>query len=262
MPYPVCVVDFPLRADRDLDREKMRDPALQHTTERIERPPATVQAHRKVEALIPAPIGRGIVLRQHIQFDGSRRRALLREELAQAAETAGRRIHVDGLQIGGHHRAVGKDAHPLRSEEHFRRPRLEGVGGLAEHVAQHHLRELLHEQRGHVDALSVEQRGVRRFEIRRGKQTIAEAQPDAVVVPGVRIGDRRDLRLGHRPARLCKQPLVQRALGSARLRHRRELGSQQRISEKRVAQQESALARCSQQAVAAGRPEVGHRLER
>src|SRR5439155_19842321 len=110
MPYPACVVDFPLRADRDLNREKMRDPALEHATERIEGSPATIQAHGKVEALIPAPVGNGIVLRQHIEVDGSRWRPLFGEELAQAAESAGRRIHVDVLEVVGHYRPIRKDA--------------------------------------------------------------------------------------------------------------------------------------------------------
>ena len=71
--------------------------------------------------------------------------ALFAVVVAEAPESACRRVRVDGLQIGGHHRAVRKHTHPLRPKEHFRRPRLEWVGSLAQDMAQHHLRELVHE---------------------------------------------------------------------------------------------------------------------
>ena len=53
-----------------------------------------------------------------------------------------------------------------------------GSASLAEDVAQQDLRELLHEQRRHVDAVAAEQPHVRRFERARRDQPLAEAQPD------------------------------------------------------------------------------------
>src|SRR4030095_7969867 len=91
VPYPAGAFDLAPRADRHLDREKMRDPALEHTAERVERRGSSIQAHGEIEMLVTPPVLRRIVLRQYIEVDGSRRRALRPQSLAHAAERAGTR---------------------------------------------------------------------------------------------------------------------------------------------------------------------------
>ena len=78
-----------------------------------------------------------------------------------------------------------------------------------------------------VHAFAAEQSRVRRLERARRSQALAEAQPDAVVLARVRVGDRVELAGGDRAARLRHQRVVQRELGGAGLGNRRELGARQ-----------------------------------
>ena len=61
VPDPARIVDLALRRDGDVDRQEMRDPALQHAAQRGERGLAAIEADRQVEALVARPVGVGIV---------------------------------------------------------------------------------------------------------------------------------------------------------------------------------------------------------
>jgi len=63
-------------------------------------------------------------------------------------------MELDGGVVRGHHGTVLEHGDALRPEQHLGRACLERVGPLAEHVPQQHLRELVHEERRHVDALA------------------------------------------------------------------------------------------------------------
>ncbi len=130
VPDPARILDLGTWPDRHLGPEKMRDPALQQPAQPFERAPSAVQVHGEVVLIVPIPVGRGVVLRQHVEVDSSSRGTILRQQLTQAAEAAGGGVPFHGLDIGGHHCTVSQHAHALRTEEHFRRPGFHRRGGL------------------------------------------------------------------------------------------------------------------------------------
>ena len=78
-------------------------------------------------------------------------------------------------------------------------------------MAQQNLRQLLHEQGRHVDAVTLKERNVCRLEIGRGNQSIPKTQPDAVIVPRIGVGDGCDLGVTDSPSRVDLQAAVQRS---------------------------------------------------
>ena len=96
---------------------------------------------------------------ERVEIDRAHRRAVLLQQLAEAAEAAGRREELDRGLVGGHHRAVVGHGDLLRAEQHLGGARLDRVGGRAQNVPKQDLRQLMHEQRRDVDAVA-EQRDV------------------------------------------------------------------------------------------------------
>jgi len=86
VPYPPLVVDLALRPDRDCDAQEMRDPLLQDAAERIERGAPAIQADGEIVALVAIPVGRRVARVEGVEVHGANRRAILLQELAQAAE--------------------------------------------------------------------------------------------------------------------------------------------------------------------------------
>src|ERR1700676_4799444 len=258
VPDPARVLDFALRRDRYLNRQKMRDPALQHVRQRGERRLAAIEADRQVETFVALPVTERILLRQHVKVDSSRRRLTLLQQFAQTAEPRGRRVQLDRALVRGHHRAVVENADLLRPKQHLRAARLERVGFVAQHMAQEYLSQLVHEQRRHVHPGAREQPHVSLFEGRGTGQAIAKAQPDAIVFARIRIRDRAQIGLGQVGSRLRQKAIVEGSLPRAGFEHRHQLGAQEKTSQELFGDDEPAVGIGFEQAIAAGGPEFGH----
>src|SRR5206468_6147047 len=104
------------------------------------------------EALVAVPVAGGIVAREHVELDRTRRCLLLPQQLAETAEAAALRIALHDLVVRRHERAVLADTDLLASEQYFGRARSDRIGVLGEEMAQHDLRELVHEERRDIHA--------------------------------------------------------------------------------------------------------------
>jgi hypothetical protein len=161
------------------------------------------------------------------------------------------------LLVGRHHRVV-QHAYFLGAKEHFRRARLGRIGLRAEDMPQQDLRQLMDEQRRHVDAFTLEQTDIGRLEGRGIQQAIAKPEPYAQIVARVGIDDGGDLVFRYPRARIGQQRLVQCDLGAARLAHRGKLRPQQVSAQEVVANAQAPIVIDGEQTVPAGGPEIGH----
>ncbi len=193
----------------------MRDPLLQHATERVERRASAVQADGEIVALVAIPVRRRVARVECVEVDGANRRAILLQELAQAPEAARRCEELDRRLVRRHHRALFGHCDLLGPEQHLGGARLDRIGGSAENVTKHDLGELVDENGCNVDTLAKE-REVRRLERRRRQQPLPEPKPHAVVRARVLVGDGRYLGGRHGRARRRDQLLVERELCRAR----------------------------------------------
>ncbi len=141
---------------------------------------------------------------------------------------------LDRLRVGRHHR-VFLHAYFLDAKQHFRSARLDRISVGAEDMPQQDLRQLMDEQRRHVDAFAFEQTDVGSLEGRRAQQAIAKLQPNPKVVARVGIDDGGDVVFRYPRPRIGEQHLVQGDLGAAGLAHRRELRPQQIAAQEVVA---------------------------
>src|SRR5439155_23889917 len=119
VPAPVIVCNGALRHDGDVDGEKMGDPALQDPAQTIDCGLPPVQADGGIEALVAVPVAGGIVAREHVELDRTRRCLLLPQQLAETAEAAALRIALHDLVVRRHERAVLADTDLLASEQYF-----------------------------------------------------------------------------------------------------------------------------------------------
>ena len=120
-------------------------------------------------------------------------------------------MHLDGFEVGKHHRAV-VGARLLLPEEEFSRARLERIVAALENAADDDLRELVDEEGRDGDLAAGENLQVAGFQRRRALQSPEERGQNAVVVAGIRVLDGLQLRRGRVPARIFHERLVQRDL--------------------------------------------------
>src|SRR6266446_10567407 len=116
-------------------------------------------------------------------------------------------MHLDGFEIGEHHRAI-VDARLLPSEKKLSGAGLERIIAALENAAHDDLSELVDEQRRNRDVPSREDLQVAGFEARRAFQSLEEGEQHAVVVAGVRILDALERRRLHAAARILEKRLV------------------------------------------------------
>ena len=130
-----------------MDTSTPRKCAIQSSSTRAQRSRAPARPRLRlideIVALVARPVRRAVLDVEHVEIDGACRRAVLRQELAQRAEAAARREHLDGHLVGRHHGAILGDGDLLRPKQHLGGARRDRVGVLAEHVPQHHLRQLV-----------------------------------------------------------------------------------------------------------------------
>ena len=108
-------------------------------------------------------------------------------------------MHVHRLEVGEQHVSV-LQRRLLVTEEQFCGAQPQRVVAAFEEVAQDHVRQLVDEQRRHIDR-ALEQAHVAAFHRAGRQQALAEPEQHAVVVARVLVPHRVDFRLGHRAAR-------------------------------------------------------------
>jgi hypothetical protein len=157
VPDPLLVADLLHRLDRDFDLEEVPHPGLEHPAERVEPGAAEVQHQRRVVALVPGPVERGVRLVEHVELDRAQRRLGLHHQLAERAEAAGGGVHLHGLRVGRHDRSVLED-HLLLAEQQLGGARPQAALGpvpgpvraALQQAAQDHVDHLIEEQRRHL----------------------------------------------------------------------------------------------------------------
>src|ERR1022692_385534 len=239
----------------------MRDPALQHAAERRERGLSAIEADRKIETLVALPVAVCIVLRQHVEVDGSGPCLVLLQQFTQTAESSAGRVKLDRALIRSHHGTVVEDADLLRPKQHLRAPRLDRVRALSENLAQEYLGQLMEEQGWNVDPVTREQARVSLLERRGACQTVTKAQPHTIVFARIGIDDFAQFRIGHGGARLREEAFMKDAFRGRGFGNRRELGAQEKALQEFVGDNQSALGIGLEQTVTAGGPEVRHKAD-
>ncbi|TMH52341.1 MAG: hypothetical protein E6H62_12510 [Betaproteobacteria bacterium] len=189
----------------------MADPFFHDAAERLVRGPPEIHADHKIVALIAQPVGLGILGVEHLEVYARERRLGFDDKATQAAEAAARGVHLDGFEVGKHHRAV-VGARLLLPEEEFSCARLERIVAALENAADDDLRELVDEEGRDGDLAAGENLQVAGFQRRRALQSPEERGQNAVVVAGIRVLDGLQLRRGRVPARIFHERLVQRDL--------------------------------------------------
>jgi hypothetical protein len=167
---------------------------------------------------------RGVGAVEHVQVHLDQRPLRFHYQLADAAVAATRGVHGHGFEVREQHVPVLK-RRLLLPPEQLGGAQAQRVVAAVEEVPEDHVRELLEEQRRHVDR-PLEQAHVAALDRARGEQPVAEAQQQAVVVARVLVPQALDLRRRDRAARLLHQRGVQAPLGVARLLYRMDLGPQ------------------------------------
>src|SRR2546425_9238730 len=131
----------------------MPDPFFHHSAERFVGGPPEVHADYKIVALIAQPIGLGVFRVEHLEVHGREWRLGFDDETAQAAEAAARGVHLDGFEVGKHHRAV-VGARLLLPEEELSCARLERIVAALENAAYDDLRERSEEHTSELQSLA------------------------------------------------------------------------------------------------------------
>ena len=164
----------------------MLHPRLEHARESVERRLGEAEVDHRVEAVAARPVGRLVILGQHVKLDGAQRRVRHRDELAEPAHAAARRQHLDDLVVGQHDATVG-DAHALLAEQDFRGAGAERIALPFQNVAQNRVDELVDEERRHRPGTPGDDRHIGALERAFAHQEVAKAQQDPVVLGGVGV---------------------------------------------------------------------------
>src|SRR5258706_3420303 len=137
VPGPVGFVYCFQRSYFCLQAQKMKNPGLHHTAQRIERGAAVGEADHRVVARLALPVERGVRAVEHVEIRLRGRALRLDNEPPQAAVLRARGVHLDGLQVG-EQRVALLDGRLLLAKEELRGAQFEGVGAVGEDVAQDH----------------------------------------------------------------------------------------------------------------------------
>ena len=225
--------------------QEMRDPPLAARGQRVERRPAAIEADREVVALVALPVVRPRCRASSTSRSIVReRRAVLRQQLAQRAEAAGRGEQLDRGVVGRHHRAVLEHRDLLRPEQHLRRARFHRRRRRSPRMWRRSTCvSWCDEQRRHVDAVALEQR--RRTPPRATAPRAAAARKRsqiAVVLARVGIVDRGELAVGTARRGSPSSASCSASSARARLANRRELGPHQVAAQEVVGDGEPPVA--------------------
>ena len=244
--------------DRHRDLEEVPHPLLQHAAEGVQRRRREVQHDDRVVARVALPIELRVGLVDHVELHALQRRLGLGHQGAERAEAAGRRVHLHHLAVGGHDAAVlERDA--LLAEQKLGGARLQGILDTVQNRPGHHMDHLVDEQRRHPGGGTFEKDGqVAGLDRARRHQPVAEAEDDAVVVLGVRVGQGGQTLVRNGLARVPHQRLVERALGGAGLLDRAYLGAQEIGAQEVVGHREVPLRVPLQQVISRVAPEIRH----
>ena len=119
MPDPVIVRDLAVDLDAHRQLQEMRNPALQHAAQGIQRRLAMVEPQHQIKVFAARPIDLLVVLAQHIKVNTALRHAALLEQLADQINTAGDGLALDGFVIGRHDRTVFEEGDFLGPKQHL-----------------------------------------------------------------------------------------------------------------------------------------------
>ncbi len=227
----------------------MSNPALHDLAERCKAAPARGEIERHVEQIAALPIGTGIVLVEHVDLGRSRQSEHRHQRRQRLVAEAG-----DGLLVGRHQRALVQ-RQLLRPEKQLGGTQHERIVAVVQHVAQDHVHDLVQE---YVRELEVAPHDVEIGRLQRAvaRQMIAEGDHHLPVLARIGIGDGGNLRRADRLPRVGQQRAVQRALGGAGVRRRRDLGPRQIGLQEFIGDEQPAARIAIEQMMAAGQPEV------
>src|SRR6267378_1706893 len=170
------------------------------------------------------PVERRVGAVQNVERDRAERALRLDDQAPHAAEARSGGVHLDRLGIGEQQVAVAQ-GRLLRAEKKLGGAQLQRIVAAVQDVPQDHVRELLDEQRRHVDR-ALEQTHVAALERARLEQLIAEAQNDAVIVPRICVFQDIKFLFAYYPSRMLHERRVQYALFLARFLDRMDLRPQ------------------------------------